>query len=225
MKLTRRQAQEVDRIAVERLGMSALVLMENAGLLSALAIRDKYDLTAGVTVLAGGGGNGGDGYVVARQLALRGTRVRVVTTSSLERTRADARHNRELCLAAGIPVQEAEGAMAGGIEWGAEVIVDALLGTGFQGELRREAANLVAAANASGAPIVALDLPSGLDADTGRPATVCVRAERTLTYVAPKVGFEQPSARRLLGEVQVIPIGVPLAVLDEVLGSPPETGS
>ena len=212
--LTRAQARAVDRIAEERFGMSSLVLMENAGLNATLAL---LPVAGEVCVACGGGNNGGDGYVIARQLANRGVDVACFATHGPERLRGDALANRRIVDAMGLEVVDLNTTDARARFDAAAVCVDALLGTGFQGEVRAPLAAVIEALNAASAPVVAIDLPSGLDADTGAPSNATVRAARTLTFVAPKRGFAAPGADAYTGAVTVLSIGAPTAALELAL--------
>lgn len=220
--LTRAQSRELDRLAMEELGIPGLVLMENAGLGAALELAARHDLaTTGVAVLCGGGNNGGDGYVVARQLAVRGARVHVFDWAPAERQRRDAAVNRAIVDRMGIErsdLRALDSASLARALAGVGLVVDGLLGTGFAGDVREPLAARIRALNAwrAGAPatVAALDLPSGLDADQGRRCEPIVVADLTLTFVAPKVGFAGASA--WTGEVRVVPIGVPRALIERV---------
>jgi NAD(P)H-hydrate epimerase len=224
--LTRAQAREIDRLALEELGIPGLVLMENAGLGATLRLLDlDWRRTGRVAVLCGRGNNAGDGYVVARQLVCRGLDVCLWESRGREPLPPDAEANRAVSERMGIerrplaPLRDAE-AVAAELR-GFALIVDALLGTGFQGTVRPpldawiEGANL--AHSLHGVPIAALDLPSGLDADSGRPSNATVRADWTLTFVAPKVGFRAQGAKPWTGQVFTVPIGTPPALLERLL--------
>lgn len=222
--LSREQARRVDRIARERFGLPGLVLMENAGLLATLELCARGVPSGPVAVLCGAGNNGGDGFVIARQLANRGAQVRVyVTRDRLARAAPDDGDlNRGVVEAMGLPVihiGQVEALEQARREWaGCSLRVDALLGTGFSGELRAPLGAVIEAWNDAGhGQVVAIDLPSGLDADTGLPAAATVRADRTLTFVAPKLGFSAPGAAAYTGAVTVLPIGAPCAALDAAL--------
>ena len=203
----------MDRIALERFGLSGLVLMENAGLNAALALLEAGPLRGEVCILCGGGNNGGDGYVVARQLASRGVAVACFVSHAQVELSGDVAANRRAVDAMGLEVVDiSEGAPSE--RWAAAtLLVDGLLGTGFSGSLREPAGRVIQALNRAGAPIVSLDLPSGLEADTGLPAEHAVRATRTLTFVGPKAGFAAPGAQVYTGRVSVLPIGVPPAAV------------
>lgn len=238
--LTRHQAREVDRIAVGDFGMSTLVLMENAGLLAGLRCAALRRGSGPVLILCGAGSNGGDGLVIARQLALRGLPTRVVM--SKEPVPGDCGVQLEILRRAGHSVEI--GPEAGG-DFGFDgtavpsLVVDAMLGTGFvgggtaatgtgidgaTGALRGVPARLLARLaermDGSGVPVVALDLPSGMDCDTAAIASGCLRADRTLTFAARKRAFDVPEARAWTGPVEVLPIGCPAEVIDRARRGP-----
>ena len=224
--LTREQVRAVDRIAIEEFGVPGVVLMENAGLLASLRILEQLGASRGpVAVLCGGGNNGGDGYVIARQLANRGVDVLVFSCQSARELGGDAAVNRAIVERMGLAVtsiasaQELDAARAELAR--AEVLVDALLGTGFRGAVRPELARVIdtlaAVCAESGAQVVAIDLPSGLDCDTGEPTNATVRADLTLTFVARKAGFDRARSERWTGAVEVVPIGAPKEILERVL--------
>jgi len=215
--LSRDQARELDRRAVDECGMNSLVLMENAG----RGVADRLcalGVAGQVLVCCGPGNNGGDGFVVARHLDLRGVRVEVLIVADPSKLRGDSLANLQIIQRAGLPIQHClDGDVNSGVgepDW----IVDSLLGTGAQGEPRPMIARAIAAINASRARIMAVDLPSGLDSDSGAPASQTVRADHTCTFVAWKQGFLNPSAGPYLGEVHVADIGAPRKLVEEILG-------
>ena len=217
--LTRSQVREIDRRAIEEFGLPGIVLMENAGrgaaeLLHGVAPR------ASVAIVCGKGNNAGDGFVIARHLENLGHAVRLLLACDPAELRGDAAIAWRVAEKAGIPA--APLAAATEAEWeralaGADWIVDALLGTGATGEPRGAIATAIEAVNAAarhGAQVFAVDLPSGLDCDTGQPLGPCVRADVTATFVARKVGFDAPVAAPWLGDVHVVGIGAPRALLE-----------
>lgn len=229
--MTRAQVRAIDRLATGELGIPSVVLMENAGRGAAeeiLAALDEGRLAARgasrpcVLVLCGAGNNAGDGYVVARHLAIAGLAVQLVETVEPERSSEDAAIFRRVACAMGIPHRLVRDASAWERERAelesADLVVDALLGTGFRGELREPLAGIVRAADdfarAGQRSVVALDVPSGLDADTGVASNAVVRAELTLTFAAQKIGLARPEAREYVGELRVIGIGTPPALLE-----------
>ncbi|MGA2925120.1 MAG: NAD(P)H-hydrate dehydratase [Solirubrobacteraceae bacterium] len=197
------QQRTLDQWAIERLGIPGLQLMERAG--AGLAELVSELAPAGVVaVVCGSGNNGGDGYVAARLLRERGREVRVLALTAPEQLRGDARANAER-LPGDPPATFAPPALAG-----AHVIVDAILGTGFDGEPREPAAGAIEAINAvRDAVVVACDVPSGVDASTGEVAGVAVRAAATATFHAAKPGLWIAPGKGCSGEVRVIEIGIP----------------
>lgn len=210
------QVRELDRIAIEQVGIPGIVLMENAARGAAEFI---FTLIANspatpTTILCGPGNNGGDGFAIARHLRNAGVPVTVVLAAPQSRYTSDAaanlavyRHMSGPLLDATTPdgLQQSRHAIAQ-----SRVIVDALLGTGSRGNPRGVAADLVLAANEHAAATkVAIDIPSGLDGDTGVPGDPCFRADATVTFVAAKIGFSQPGAADFTGRVIVADIGIP----------------
>jgi NAD(P)H-hydrate epimerase len=216
--LTRDEVREVDRLAIEEYGLPGVVLMENAG-------RGCADLIDGgpVVVCCGKGNNGGDGFVIARHLDNRGIPVEIVMVCRPEELKGDARINCDVAVKSGLPVTIAAVAddwppLQARLERAAWV-VDALLGTGFAGDLREPYVSAIRTINnrsantLPGRRVLAVDVPSGLDVDTGLPAMACIKADVTATFVAAKPGFFQTAAQEFLGEVHVIDIGVPRRLL------------
>ena len=219
MPLTRDQARLIDRRAIDELGMSSLVLMENAGRQVADCLCELWP-TGPVAICCGTGNNGGDGFVVARHLDIRGREVRVQLWGDPARLTPDAAANcRILDRAESIVARQGatfDPAALATFE-GCVVIVDALLGTGSRGEPRPPLDQLIASLNALAMPKLAVDLPSGLDCDTGAPARATIRAALTCTFVAPKAGFESSGAQPYLGKVRVLDIGAPRSLVESVL--------
>ncbi len=223
--LTRNQVREVDRLAMERYGLSGLVLMENAGANAARIIHRTYAHdSASAFIACGVGNNGGDGCVIARHLHNAGWSVTVLLAGDPERMTPDTETNLRIVRAMGLavaiapdgPAQQAALATIAG----EDVIVDALLGTGFRGEVRSPLAELIEGLNAADKrAMVAVDVPSGLDIDTGEPSNATVRADLTITFVAPKVGFAKPSAAPYVGRVETADIGAPRELIAEVIGT------
>lgn len=216
--LRRDQVRQIDQIAIEQYGMSGLVLMENAGRGAAEAIAPLVRGRNPV-ILAGRGNNAGDGYVIARHLQLLGCEPAIVQLTDPSGLRGDAAVNWRIAQAAEIPtwsVQEE------GLEellqraGRSDAIVDAMVGTGAHGALREPYSQAAAAANRAAALRIAIDLPSGIDCDTGTAAGECFRADQTMTFVARKRGFESPESKQWTGHVTVIPIGVPRKLLRSV---------
>lgn len=210
--LSRAEARALDRAASERCGVPSVELMENAGRASAEAILGEYPSAKRVTVLAGRGNNGGDGYVVARYLAAAGRRVRVLSTAEPAAATGDALTNVERYRSEGGVLETlAEGSL-GALDdalRATDVVVDALYGIGLARALEGVDRAVVERLNASSIPVVALDLPSGLDADRGVPLGIAVRARTTLTFAHDKRGLCTPLGAEHAGRVRVLDIGIP----------------
>lgn len=209
--LTRASARAVDRDAVDRLGVSSLVLMENAGRGATDAIvRRMPDCLAHVVCVGGPGQNGGDAWVVARHLALRGHRPRAILVGDPAKVKGDAAKNLAALRAMEIPFDVVSPDEPLGRRLvRATLLVDGLFGTGLDRPLEGGYADAVRALDDADVPVVALDLPSGVDADTGAVLGTAVRAVMTVSFVAPKRGLHQFPGASLAGEVVVADIGVP----------------
>jgi NAD(P)H-hydrate epimerase len=177
-----------------------LELMERAGRKVAEEILGRYPEARRVAVWCGPGANGGDGFVVARELARARRACSVRLLGPEEKVTGDAAVNLRRARRDGIPFVEEPGA--------ADVVVDALFGTGFHGKPRPEAERAIELMNAAGVPIVAVDLPSGVDGSTGRVRGAAVRAALTVTFHAPKVGHAVAPGRFLTGDLVVADIGL-----------------
>ena len=225
--LSRDEARELDRRATEDFAVPGVVLMENAGrgmagLLLSLGVRGP------VVVACGKGNNGGDGLVIARHLDIAGISVHVVLFDDSENATGDAAINNIIVARTRIPRTILAGASFDegrlvGILRDADWVVDALFGSGLRGPVRPPYDRVIGAINASGASVFAVDIPSGLDADTGAATGPTVRATHTATVVAPKKGFALPGAEAWLGRVHIVGMGAPRELLDSA-GPAPDRG-
>ncbi len=204
------QMREVDRLAVDEFGITLLQMMENAGRALARLARERF--LAGdargkhVLVLAGSGGNGGGGLVCARNLHNWGAEVRVLATTLPERMGDVPRHQLGILETVGVPTEVASGAER---LPEADLIVDALIGYSLRGAPSGAAAALVRAANQHRAPVLALDVPTGVDSTTGEVAGGAVRADATLTLALPKTGLRAELAKEYVGELYLADIAIP----------------
>jgi NAD(P)H-hydrate epimerase len=225
--LTREQVREIDRRAAEEFGLPGIVLMENAGRGCALSLL-RQGCRGPVIICCGKGNNGGDGFVIARHLDAAGIQVKILLFADPAALRGDAAANCAVAEKSRLPmVVVPANVSAAEIDThltGAEWIVDALLGTGAKGNPQPPILTAIERLNASPAKTLAVDLPSGLDCDTGEPATPTILADVTCTFVARKLGFANPSAVEYLGTVEVIEIGVPAVLLRQYGLSPNQTG-
>lgn len=212
---TREEARDVDRAAVQELGISSLLLMENAGRGATDAICELFGDRLGRVVLVGGPGqNGGDAWVVARRLTLMGYRPLAALIGESERLQGDARANWTLLGKLGIETLELPPERAGSIEAQlaqATLCVDGLFGTGLDRPIRGGYADAIHAMDQTAVPLVALDLPSGLDADTGAIFGVAPHAALTVTFAGHKRGLHQYPGVEHAGLVRVADIGIPIA--------------
>jgi len=212
------EMRALDRHTIERIGIPAAVLMENAGREVARKVQSlskklfPEKRTCRWVMLIGKGNNGGDGLVAARHLALAGIQTDIVFADPPELIRDEAALQRDIAANLGFPFivfrkQE--------IHWHRyDGIVDALLGTGTAGPPREHYAALIREANASGLPIVAVDIPSGLNADTGAVYEPCIRAVCTVTFAFVKRGLTQYPGAGIAGEIVCAPIGIPEQLAD-----------
>lgn len=222
MTLTCDQIRRIDKLAVEEYGIPGLILMENAGKNATAIIVERvrrrfsgHDV--GVVIFCGGGNNGGDGFVIARHLHNAGYPVEIILAAAPARLSPDAEVNYWIANKMSLPIRPYSYEYAQEAVQKNQVLVDALVGTGFKGSLRPPLPEIIAIINARrDACRIAIDIPSGLDGDTGRPAAACVCAEVTITFVAVKAGFLVPGADRFTGEVVVADIGAPPELLGRV---------
>ena len=211
--VTAAQMAEIDRVAVEELGISIEMLMENAARAVALACRVVLGSVESrrIVCLAGTGNNGGDALAVARRLHVWGADVRCVATAARDGLRGDLnKRQHDILGRIGIPIAGAEAARLGD----ADLIVDGLLGYSVRGAPRGDTELLIREADRSRVPIVAVDLPSGLDPDSGQPLGIAIRAVATVTLALPKTGLVRTASRSLVGELLLGDIGIPPALYD-----------
>ena len=218
------QMREADRRTIDDIGIPSLVLMENAGRQAVAAMEAMYSdlLERQVAVLCGRGNNGGDGFVVARTLVQRGVAVTVFLLGRVQEVRGDARTNLEILGRLGLTVIEIADSQAWELhfsEFGdCTLVVDAIFGTGLNAPLAGLLESVVADVNASGIPVVSIDLPSGLSADSTEVRGPCIDANLTVALGAPKLPLVLPPAESHAGDIVIADIGIPAEVLDGVDG-------
>jgi NAD(P)H-hydrate epimerase len=215
---SRAQVRSLDEKAIGEFEVPGPVLMENAGRGVAELIL-SLGRTGKVVICCGKGNNGGDGLVVARHLDIASVPIQVLLFSSADELTSDAALNYRIIKKAQVPVLGLGGnhfnlgvvqQELGAAEW----IADALFGTGLSGPVRPPFGDVIEAINASRARVLAVDIPSGLDCDTGQPMGPTVRAEHTATFVGMKKGFLNPQAAPWLGTVHILGIGAPRALVE-----------
>jgi NAD(P)H-hydrate epimerase len=226
--LTVEQHRQVDRLAVEEYRMHSLVLMENAARGCIQWLQQRFGTPSGaeprrMVVLCGKGNNGGDGLAIARHAEALGWQCTTFVAGDLESLAADARANATILLSDPAArdnslvfwndqaTERLEASLSG-----ADVVLDAMLGTGTQGSPKPPFDGWIRAANASRCMRVAIDVPTGVDATSGSRASTSFRADATLTFVALKPAMVLPHARDLFGQIIVLPIGIPRSLMDRL---------
>lgn len=214
--MTGDEVRAFDTWAINTLGIPGMVLMENAGRSCAELICEKLKdaIQPKVCVFCGTGNNGGDGYVIARHLINDGFDVTIVICGDPGKIKGDARTNLDILERMGGRIERLNPADADlpeqvrSLTAGAALIVDGLFGTGLRGQLSDPYKRLIEAVNACDCPILAVDIPSGLDCDSGEPLGAAIEAAWTVTFVAVKKGFTSARAARYAGEIFVASIGI-----------------
>ncbi len=209
--LSRKQAKILDEKTIHEMGIPGIVLMENAGrnifeYLLTLKISGK------IVICCGKGNNAGDGLVIARYLHNHNFDLQVLLFSNPCDFSGDAKMNYEIATKIQLPMRNIETKnwdMAKQELITADWLIDGIFGTGLQGKVRSPYDQIIQAMNESTAKIVAIDIPSGLDCDTGEPLGIAVKAQYTATIVDYKTGFANPKAQEYVGHVHVIDIGIP----------------
>ncbi len=199
------QVQRLDRAAIEQFQIPGEVLMERAGAAAFALLCTRWPQAQRLCVVCGVGNNGGDGYVVARLAKAAGLSVRVMQVGGSERITGDASTMRKKLLAVGVEIGQVS---PSGLAQ-ADVIVDALLGTGLKGELSDELVRAIATVNSAQRPVLSIDIPSGLNADTGQAPRSAIRATATLTFIGLKQGLFTASGPEYAGFVAFDALAVP----------------
>ena len=221
--MTRQQVRDFDSWAINTVGIDGCVLMENAGrgccqvIIQRLAGIDSPS----VCILCGGGNNGGDGFVIARHLTNASIKTTVVICSDADRIGGDARMNLDIIERMNIPIERIDMATGNIAEQfvrhsaGSDMLIDAIFGTGLKGIIRPDYIELIDAVVAANIPVIAIDIPSGLDCDSGQPLGSAVKAAATVTFVAVKKGFTLPCAKQYTGDIFVASIGIEPAMKND----------
>lgn len=222
-RVTAQQMKKLDRIAIKEYGIPGVVLMENAGIQAVtLGLEMLSDGTKAV-IFCGKGNNGGDGFVIARHFLNKGLDIEVYLTAGLDIIKGDALINLNILLKMGqtiedisdiVDQQELKHKVADTCLQ-ADLIVDALLGTGISGQITQPYQTIIEIINNSQKPILAIDTPSGLDVNTGHILGVCVKARRTVTFGLAKKGFYLNEGPQYCGELVIADISLPRNIIEE----------
>lgn len=205
------QVRELDRRTIAG-GIDSFALMQRAASSAWHSFRSRWPHVRSVTVFCGSGNNGGDGHVLAALAMQAGIKVQRITLKPLDTLKADAARAAELATAAGVDCEIwQEGTAIVG-----EVIVDALLGTGVSGDVKDAMRRVIVAINAASQPVLALDIPSGIAADSGAVLGVAVKASCTVTFIGDKIGLHTGNAPDYTGEIDFRPLGVKAQVFFDI---------
>ncbi len=224
--MTTEQVRKVDRLAIDEFRMNSLVLMENAALGCVQWLLNHFKRPMRTAILCGRGNNGGDGLAIARHLQLQGWRCNVVLLGPIEQLSDDNRSNLEVLTSGrsenadddlSIALQEHAPAESLHEIQNAELVIDAMLGSGASGDPRPPFSEWIQAANASHAFRLAIDIPTGISAEDGEQGDPYFRADATLTFVARKPAMDRPDSKQLFGLIKVLPIGVPQRLIQRLL--------
>ncbi len=208
--VTADEMRKIDDMTIREFRVDVLMLMENAGRATAmLAMRMLQGTILGkrVACLVGGGNNGGDGMVAARHLANWGADVKVIVGTTKDKMKDVPLGQLHILEKMGVPILSTDYALRD-----YDLLIDSLIGYGLEGNPRDRVAMIIEGANSSGHPVLALDLPSGMNATTGEAYDPCIKATATLTLALPKTGFLSPSASPYVGDLYLADISIPRKV-------------
>ena len=213
--VTAAEMRKIDHDTIEGIGIPGIVLMETAGSEIVKKIEHHYSTAKRIGIFVGKGNNGGDGLVIARQLAHIGHDVSIFLVSPTDSFVGEARTNLDIARNLGMKIQENltdDSTLIRSLR--CDLLVDAIFGTGLRGNVREPISDIINAINDLPIPILSVDLPSGLDADTGHPLGTCIHADRTVTIGLPKRGLLLHPGAELAGELEIVDIGFPQQVID-----------
>lgn len=217
--LSRAEVRELDRRAIEDFGMPGMILMENAGR-GVVDYMLSCHAQGKIVICCGKGNNAGDGFVISRHLDNLGLSVHVLIFANPEVYSGDAKLNYELAHQSLIPMtivhSENFNEVINTILASADWIIDALFGTGLKGNVQSPYDKIIQTINQLHKTVLAIDIPSGLDCDTGEPLGCAVKATHTVTFIAIKQGFTYPAAKQYIGNVHVVDIGVPKILTNSI---------
>lgn len=211
--VTAAEMRKIDQDTIEGIGIPGIVLMETAGSEIVRIINSNYSTAQHICIFVGKGNNGGDGLVIARQLAHAGRDVSIFLVSPADSFTGEARTNLDIARNLGLKIKEVQADFAFPDTLDCDLLIDAIFGTGLRGNVRDPISDIINVINALSIPILSVDLPSGLDADTGHPLGTCIRADKTVTIGLPKRGLLVHPGAELAGELEIVDIGFPQQVI------------
>ncbi len=206
--------REIDRIAIEQYGMDGFELMSRAARGAFTALLQKWPDTKSICAFCGTGNNGGDALVLSALARQAGLQATALVCGKIDKITGTAREALDFALAKGVEVVEANGRPFPDILTRPLIIVDGLLGTGTTGSPRNVLVPAIETINESGCPVLSLDLPSGMDADTGDTPGVCVKADLTVTFIAMKTGLQGKLAKQNCGDIIIDDLDLPPEIFE-----------
>lgn len=215
---TQQQMNQLDQYTIQQLGLPGIVLMENAGFAVVQKIIDDVKAARPIVlVLAGGGNNGGDGFVIARRLVDADFPVRVMLAVEPEKLRGDAKIHYDAYIKRKLEVVQYDADILATWLIDSEIVIDCLLGTGAHGAVRSPMKEIIGTVNKAQKKVYAVDIPSGVNANTGEVVdNVAIKATKTITFVMPKLGFFMQSGPQYIGEWEAVDISVPSSAVNEL---------
>lgn len=216
--LNRRESRELDRLTIEKYGIPGIVLMENAGRgVVDYILSNKFQRK--IVICCGGGNNGGDGLVIARHLDNHHFSVQVLLFADPYHLHGDAQINYDIAVKSGISITIIQTENVNTIPpilSNADLLIDALFGTGLEKKIRAPFDTIIRLINKTRKIILSIDIPSGLDCDTGEPLGIAIQATHTFSMVGLKQGFANPHAKKYLGKIHIVDIGTPKILKDNL---------
>jgi ADP-dependent NAD(P)H-hydrate dehydratase / NAD(P)H-hydrate epimerase len=211
LKLSSKEMRELDSFAIKKIGISELVLMENAGvgIFNYAVSVFKKNSNKNILIIAGVGNNGGDALVAARHLINQGYPLKILLAGDLEKVSRSTAAQLEILKKMKITVEKYRGGLLWKYLKDADYCIEGLLGTGFKGVLREPLLSIIEQINKAELKVLAIDVPSGLNADTGSPQPEAIKARWTVTLGAVKKGLELKKAQKYIGTLKVVDIGLP----------------
>lgn len=215
--ITAKEMQDIDGLAQEKFGIPSIILMENAGKEAARVALDMISGNTDVVCICGKGNNGGDGLVCARHLINKGLNVGTFLLGSPNALKQDPKKNYEMLKNSGTKINilknEQDFSLLNNCLNKTHLIIDAIFGIGLTGKVKEPYKTIIDLINQSNRPVLAMDIPSGLDATTGKKLGNCIKASKTVTFAFPKTGFVKNDGPDCVGEVVVADISIPKALM------------
>lgn len=216
--LNREEMRELDRLAIQEFGIPGIILMENAGR-GVVDYLLSCKIQGNIIICCGKGNNAGDGFVIARHLDNLGLSPLILLFADPNDLKGDAKINYDIVIKSLLPItivrEQNFSKIITDLISKSDWIIDAIFGTGLNGIVKPPYDAVIQVINSSDAEIIAVDIPSGLDCDTGKPLGIAVKAKSTITFVCNKKGFSNLEAKNYIGQVHIVDIGIPQVLLNK----------